>query len=150
LPERLRNILSVLGERLIDEIGAEASPRSLSDLSDLKRETSATVATLAALFDFHGITPKAQRGTSGCSCRGEGRAEMNPRPPAVACRSPAPLPLGNISRLNPVSYPDGKACFCRMSESHGSGDHAPTVGGVEGKRAGLDRPRQFASCCFVW
>jgi hypothetical protein len=57
-PERLTRILSVLGERLIDEIGGEDVAAFVVDLWGSKREMiHKTVATLAMVFDFHGITP---------------------------------------------------------------------------------------------
>jgi hypothetical protein len=59
----------VLAERLIDEIGAEDVAAFVVDLSGLKRETiRKMIATLAMVFDFHGITPHGRR-DSGCGCR---------------------------------------------------------------------------------
>jgi len=93
-PERLTRILSVLDERLIAEIGAEDVAAFVVDLSRLKRETiRTTVATLAMVFDFHGITPN-RRGTSGCDCRRRTSRGEPADPPARSppftscCRAP--------------------------------------------------------------
>jgi integrase len=58
----LNRIIGVLGERPIDEIKPDEIAEFVVGLSGLKRETiRKTVATLAMVFDFHGVSPNPAR-----------------------------------------------------------------------------------------